>query len=116
MQPAHDARQITDNFGSASSVCFYAVLLHKFFKPRVKMGTKLSVSYEGTYHPEIAPRLDRPPTFDPLYGFPKGRKPREMKATWDEMNDWNLSIGERDYCAHLLIELKRCQVRSFLIF
>ena len=74
------------------------------------MGTKLSVSYEGTFNPETAPRVDRPPTFDPLYGFPKGRKPREMKATWQEMEDWDLTIGERDYCAHFLIEHKRCQV------
>uniref|UniRef100_A0A0N5A7R3 NADH dehydrogenase [ubiquinone] 1 beta subcomplex subunit 7 n=1 Tax=Syphacia muris TaxID=451379 RepID=A0A0N5A7R3_9BILA len=76
------------------------------------MGTKLSVSYEGTARPEIAPRLDRPPTFDPLYGFPRGRKPREMKASWEEMNDWDLTFGQRDYCAHLLIDLKRCQVQN----
>uniref|UniRef100_A0A1I8ETT0 NADH dehydrogenase [ubiquinone] 1 beta subcomplex subunit 7 n=1 Tax=Wuchereria bancrofti TaxID=6293 RepID=A0A1I8ETT0_WUCBA len=70
------------------------------------MGTRLSVSLED---PEVSPRTDRPPTFDPLYGFPKGRKPREMKATWEEMDHWKLEFGDRDYCAHLLINLKKCQ-------
>ncbi|VDK43386.1 unnamed protein product [Anisakis simplex] len=73
------------------------------------MGTKLSVSLEGAFEPEIAPRTDRPPTFDPLYGFPKGRKPREMIASWDEMDQWCLKPGQRDYCAHFLISLLKCQ-------
>ncbi|VDN36070.1 unnamed protein product [Gongylonema pulchrum] len=71
------------------------------------MGTRLSVSFEDK---EVLPRTDRPPTFDPLYGFPKGRKPREMKASWEEMDRWKLELGDRDYCAHLLIALKKCQV------
>ena len=74
------------------------------------MGTRLSVSIDDTLHPETAPRTDRPPTFDPMYGFPNGRKKREMIATWEEMNRWNLTIGQRDYCAHKLIELMRCKV------
>uniref|UniRef100_A0A0K0E253 NADH dehydrogenase [ubiquinone] 1 beta subcomplex subunit 7 n=1 Tax=Strongyloides stercoralis TaxID=6248 RepID=A0A0K0E253_STRER len=73
------------------------------------MGTKLSVSLENATSPNTAPRIDRPPTFDPLYGFPKGRKPREMKATMEEMDQWNLTPGQRDYCAHLLIDLMKCQ-------
>ncbi|VDK71283.1 unnamed protein product [Onchocerca ochengi] len=76
------------------------------------MGTRLSVSLED---PEVSPRTDRPPTFDPLYGFPKGRKPREMKATWEEMDHWKLELGDRDYCAHLLINLKKCQ-RQYVPF
>lgn len=77
------------------------------------MGTKLSVSLEERFHPEISPRADRPPTFDPLYGFPRGRKPREMVATWEEMEQWNLNRGQRDYCAHKLIDLLRCQVKLY---
>jgi len=73
------------------------------------MGTYLSVSVRDYANPEEAPRTDRPPTFDPLYGFAKGRKVREMKATWEEMDEINLSPGERDYCAHLLIDFKKCQ-------
>ena len=75
-----------------------------------KMGTQLSVSVHDYTHPEEAPRTDRPPTFDPLAGFPAGRKKREMKATWEEMDAAQLNAGERDYCAHLLINFKDCQV------
>lgn len=74
------------------------------------MGTKLSVSLENSMSPNTAPRTDRPPTFDPLYGFPKGRKPREMKVTMEEMDEWKLNNGQRDYCAHHLIDLLKCQV------
>ncbi|RCN31719.1 NADH-ubiquinone oxidoreductase B18 subunit [Ancylostoma caninum] len=73
------------------------------------MGTKLSVSIEGTTQPEIAPRVDRPPTFDPQAGFEKPRKPREMKVSWEEMDQYKLKPGQRDYCAHLLIPLIKCQ-------
>ncbi|KAI6238393.1 NADH:ubiquinone oxidoreductase domain containing protein [Aphelenchoides fujianensis] len=38
-----------------------------------------------------------------------GRKVREMKATWEEMDAARLNAGERDYCAHLLIDFKACQ-------
>ncbi|KAI6181527.1 NADH dehydrogenase [Aphelenchoides besseyi] len=73
------------------------------------MGTQFSVIAHDTINPKCAPRSDRPATFDPLYGFPKGRKPREMKATWEEMDAAGLNAGERDYCAHLLIDFKACQ-------
>ncbi|VDM63883.1 unnamed protein product [Angiostrongylus costaricensis] len=73
------------------------------------MGTKLSVSIENTLHPEIAPRTDRPPTFDPQYGFKKPRKVREMKVSWEEMDQFKLKPGQRDYCAHLLIPYIKCQ-------
>ncbi|CAD6190942.1 unnamed protein product [Caenorhabditis auriculariae] len=76
------------------------------------MGTKLSVSLEGAFEPEIAPRVDRPPTFDPQYGFEHPRKVREMKATWEEMEQWRLKPGQRDYCAHLLIDLMKCQTKN----
>lgn len=74
------------------------------------MGVRWSVSIRDYFDPEVSPRTDRPPTFDPLAGFPKGRKVREMKATWEEMDSARLTPGERDYCAHLLIDFKRCQV------
>lgn len=80
------------------------------------MGTIWSVSVRDYYHPLEAPRTDRPPTFDPLYGFPNGRKVREMKATWEEMDEQRLTPGERDYCAHLLIDFKKCQVCFYWVF
>ena len=52
---------------------------------------------------------DRDPSpFDPLYGFPNGRKPRVMIASEDEMNSAKLDPPQRDYCAHLYMELKGC--------
>uniref|UniRef100_A0AC35U4M0 NADH dehydrogenase [ubiquinone] 1 beta subcomplex subunit 7 n=1 Tax=Rhabditophanes sp. KR3021 TaxID=114890 RepID=A0AC35U4M0_9BILA len=76
------------------------------------MGTKLSVSIENATSPETAPRVDRPPTFDPLYGFEHGRKERQMIATTEEMDQWNLTTGQRDYCAHLLIPFMKCQKQN----
>ncbi|KHJ94770.1 NADH-ubiquinone oxidoreductase B18 subunit [Oesophagostomum dentatum] len=32
-----------------------------------------------------------------------------MKVTWEEMDQYNLKPGQRDYCAHLLIPLMKCQ-------
>ena len=66
------------------------------------MGQSLATGMDEFRDPRTAPRTDRPGTFDPLYGFPnvkitkkmknskkmqnfQGRKPREMKATWEEM-------------------------------
>lgn len=74
------------------------------------MGQKLAVSLQDYTHPLESPRTDRPPTFDPLAGFPKGRKRREMKVSWEEMDKWKLTPGQRDYCAHLLIPYMKCQV------
>uniref|UniRef100_A0AC34FRK6 NADH dehydrogenase [ubiquinone] 1 beta subcomplex subunit 7 n=1 Tax=Panagrolaimus sp. ES5 TaxID=591445 RepID=A0AC34FRK6_9BILA len=73
------------------------------------MGQKLSTSVEDRLSPETSPRNDRPSTFDPLAGFENGRPKREMKVSWEEMDQYNLSIGQRDYCAHLLIPLIKCQ-------
>ncbi|KAL3072073.1 hypothetical protein niasHT_009305 [Heterodera trifolii] len=72
------------------------------------MGQKLAVSLDDFYHPETAPRIDRPPTFDPLYGFPKGRKPREMQASWEQLEKMKIPISERDYCAHKMVALRKC--------
>lgn len=79
------------------------------------MGQKLAVSIEDKWDPRIAPRTDRPPTFDPLYGFPKGRKKREMKGDWDEMNRMNIPFSQRDYCVHLLIPYLKCMVSNNII-
>lgn len=54
----------------------------------------------------------RMPTFPPDYGFP-GRKEREMVATQQEMNDAQLVLKQRDYCAHHLIRLLKCKRDSF---
>jgi len=73
------------------------------------MGHKLSVSLEDKWDPRAAPRLDRPPTFDPTAGFPAGRKQREMQTSLEDMERWNLPIHMRDYCVHTLIPLLSCR-------
>ncbi|KAI1702113.1 NADH-ubiquinone oxidoreductase b18 subunit (NDUFB7) domain-containing protein [Ditylenchus destructor] len=75
------------------------------------MGTKLSTSLEDWLHPEVSPRADRPTTFDPQAGFTKGRKERKMIATTEEMDRWQLPYGSRNYCAHHLIDVKKCQAK-----
>jgi NADH:coQ oxidoreductase subunit B18, putative len=47
--------------------------------------------------------------YDPLYGFPKGRKKREMIATEEEMDSARLPYYLRDYCAHHMIKLLACR-------
>uniref|UniRef100_A0A915CWB0 NADH dehydrogenase [ubiquinone] 1 beta subcomplex subunit 7 n=1 Tax=Ditylenchus dipsaci TaxID=166011 RepID=A0A915CWB0_9BILA len=75
---------------------------------KAKNHIRLATSWEDYRHPEIAPRVDRPPTFDPLAGFPNGRKKREMVATVEEMDRWQLDAHSRDYCAHKLIKWMQC--------
>ncbi|KAJ8040932.1 NADH dehydrogenase [ubiquinone] 1 beta subcomplex subunit 7 [Holothuria leucospilota] len=60
-------------------------------------------------HSDTAPDMNNIPTFDPLYGFPDGRKEREMIATQEEMNAAMLPLDRRDYCAHLYIKYLACK-------
>ncbi|XP_012889687.1 PREDICTED: NADH dehydrogenase [ubiquinone] 1 beta subcomplex subunit 7 [Dipodomys ordii] len=52
------------------------------------------------------------PVFPPDYGLPD-RKERVMVATQQEMNDAQLSLEQRDYCAHYLIRLLKCKRDNF---
>ncbi|XP_066128598.1 NADH dehydrogenase [ubiquinone] 1 beta subcomplex subunit 7 [Saccopteryx bilineata] len=74
------------------------------------MGAHLGRRYLGDSSGEPDPL--RMPTFPPDYGFP-GRKEREMVATQQEMNDAQLVLQQRDYCAHYLIRLLKCKRDSF---
>ncbi|XP_023345884.1 NADH dehydrogenase [ubiquinone] 1 beta subcomplex subunit 7 [Eurytemora carolleeae] len=58
--------------------------------------------------PEITPRQDSVPTFDPMLGFPNGRKPRVMTVTAEEMDAVQLQPGERNFCAEYHIAAKVC--------
>ncbi|VDO81211.1 unnamed protein product [Soboliphyme baturini] len=77
------------------------------------MGSSWSYDWEGYKDPDILPDRFLPPRFDPLYGFPHGRKKREMKATEEEMVRWQLKFNERDYCAHTLIDYRKCIAEHF---
>ncbi|KAM7140926.1 NADH dehydrogenase [ubiquinone] 1 beta subcomplex subunit 7 [Molossus nigricans] len=74
------------------------------------MGAHLARRYLSDTSGEPDPL--RMPTFPPDYGFP-GRKEREMVATQQEMNDAQLVVQQRDYCAHHLIRLLKCKRDSF---
>ncbi|RWS29149.1 NADH dehydrogenase [ubiquinone] 1 beta subcomplex subunit 7-like protein [Leptotrombidium deliense] len=47
--------------------------------------------------------------YDPLFGFPKGRKVREMIATPEELDSARVPSEHRDYCAHMYIKLMACR-------
>ncbi|XP_012498193.1 PREDICTED: NADH dehydrogenase [ubiquinone] 1 beta subcomplex subunit 7 [Propithecus coquereli] len=74
------------------------------------MGAHLVRRYLGDSSVEPDPL--RMPTFPPDYGFPE-RKQREMVATQQEMSDAQLTLQQRDYCAHYLIRLLKCKRDSF---
>ncbi|KAF7273196.1 NADH dehydrogenase (ubiquinone) B18 subunit [Rhynchophorus ferrugineus] len=75
------------------------------------MGNHLN-GFKLYFHPEVTPGPKEEPTFDPLLGFPEGRKPREMKVTEAEMRSAKLPLRDRDFCAHLLIAFKDCRQRE----
>ncbi|KAK2506549.1 hypothetical protein MC885_015301 [Smutsia gigantea] len=74
------------------------------------MGAHLGRRYLGDASVEPDPL--RMPTYPPDFGFPE-RKEREMVATQQQMNDAQLVLQQRDYCAHYLIRLLQCKRDSF---
>ncbi|CAG9772841.1 unnamed protein product [Ceutorhynchus assimilis] len=64
-------------------------------------------------HPEITPHPEEEPTFDPMLGFPNGRKPRVMIATKDELVSAKIPLQDRDYCAHKLLIYQGCRKDTF---
>ncbi|KAG3280125.1 NADH dehydrogenase [ubiquinone] 1 beta subcomplex subunit 7 [Ictidomys tridecemlineatus] len=74
------------------------------------MGAHLARRYLGDASVEPDPL--QMPTFPPQYGFPE-RKERVMVATQQEMNEAQLTLQQRDYCAHYLIKLLKCKRDSF---
>eukprot|EP00088_Acartia_fossae_P018190 TRINITY_DN20479_c0_g1_i1.p1 TRINITY_DN20479_c0_g1~~TRINITY_DN20479_c0_g1_i1.p1 ORF type:complete len:130 (+),score=14.38 TRINITY_DN20479_c0_g1_i1:32-421(+) len=59
--------------------------------------------------PEVTPKQYSKPTFDPLLGFPEGRKPRVMTVSAEEMEAVQLTPFEKNYCAEAHIAAKVCQ-------
>lgn len=77
------------------------------------MGHRVSRGYDHWKDPDVYPKTHMAPQFDPNYGFAEGRKKREMKVTEAEMDRWGLATEERDYCAHMLVELHKCRAENF---
>lgn len=51
--------------------------------------------------------------YDPMFGFPKGRKVRVMKATQMEMDSALIETRFRDYCADKLLKSRACREENF---
>ncbi|XP_034191117.1 NADH dehydrogenase (ubiquinone) B18 subunit [Osmia lignaria lignaria] len=67
-------------------------------------------------HPGPYPDTDGTPTFDPLLGFPHGRKKRVMKVTEQELMAAKVPMRLRDYCAHHYLEYMECMGVHFPFF
>jgi hypothetical protein len=50
--------------------------------------------------------------YDPMFGFPRGRKPRVSYATALEMDSGKVESRFRDYCAHKLLKVRACKARN----
>ncbi|CAF0849096.1 unnamed protein product [Rotaria sp. Silwood1] len=72
------------------------------------MGLNLSGTIDRARHPERYPDKAKGPTFDPMYGFPDGRKPKVAPYTQEEMQILNIPPDKRDYCAHYFRAVMLC--------
>lgn len=70
-------------------------------------------AYSTFMYPDVTPDYSKPPTFDPLYGFENGRKPRKALITAEEMEVAQIKPDQRDYCAHHLIDFYKCRREKF---
>ncbi|XP_034960699.2 NADH dehydrogenase [ubiquinone] 1 beta subcomplex subunit 7 [Zootoca vivipara] len=75
------------------------------------MGAHLARRY--LWDAEVEPDPLKMPTFDPHYGFREERKERVMIATQQQMNDAQLPLDLRDYCAHYFLKLAKCKRDKF---
>ncbi|CDI97666.1 NADH dehydrogenase (Ubiquinone) 1 beta subcomplex 7 [Echinococcus multilocularis] len=75
----------------------------------LEMGASYSHVFETYKDPDSVPNVTKPPTHDPLKGFPRGRKKRELIVTEEEMIAAGLTSKERDYCAPMLMALRKCR-------
>ncbi|XP_059143065.1 NADH dehydrogenase [ubiquinone] 1 beta subcomplex subunit 7-like [Physella acuta] len=69
--------------------------------------------YTYVSHPDTAPDYKNPPTFDPLLGFPNGRKERRVLATREELDKANIPLKRRDYCVDYFLALTKCKQEHF---
>uniref|UniRef100_A0A2C9KSY4 NADH dehydrogenase [ubiquinone] 1 beta subcomplex subunit 7 n=1 Tax=Biomphalaria glabrata TaxID=6526 RepID=A0A2C9KSY4_BIOGL len=80
---------------------------------RSTISTMGNMWYAYVSHPDTAPDFNKPPTFDPLLGFPNGRKERCIKATREELDKANIPLSKRDYCVDYFLELIKCRQQHF---
>ncbi|XP_069127312.1 NADH dehydrogenase [ubiquinone] 1 beta subcomplex subunit 7-like [Argopecten irradians] len=70
--------------------------------------TTLRTGVEEWWAPDLSPNTSQPPTFDPKYGFPNGRKEREPTLSYEEMVAHKIPEEYRDYCAHYYVDMLKC--------
>ncbi|XP_050400451.1 NADH dehydrogenase [ubiquinone] 1 beta subcomplex subunit 7 [Patella vulgata] len=69
--------------------------------------------YAYITHPDTAPDIKSSPTFDPLYGFPNGRKERVLPLSREEMDRANMPLDKRDYCADIWLDYLTCRDKVY---
>ena len=70
--------------------------------------------YAYITNPDTAPNFKEPPTFDPMLGFPSGRKERTVKATQKELELIGIPLHKRDYCVDHYLKFLQCRQKNFL--
>ncbi|KAL5016698.1 hypothetical protein ScPMuIL_006287 [Solemya velum] len=68
-----------------------------------------NMMYAYVTNPDTVPDYNAPPTFDPLQGFPNGRKERVINVTREELDKANIDLNRRDYCVDLYYNFMKCR-------
>jgi len=84
----------------------------KEYSFRPKMGNVFTI-YPDFLKTPCRPCAYDPPSFDPMLGFPNGRKERVMIASEEDMISAKIDLEDRDYCAHLLLNFMECQANAW---
>ncbi|XP_066252506.1 NADH dehydrogenase [ubiquinone] 1 beta subcomplex subunit 7 [Euwallacea similis] len=77
------------------------------------MGNVPTNTWNRYMHPEITPGPEEEPTFDPLLGFPNGRKIREPPVSEAELISARIDLDSRGYCSDKLIEFHTCRAKNY---
>ncbi|KAI4461370.1 nadh:ubiquinone oxidoreductase b18-like subunit [Holotrichia oblita] len=64
-------------------------------------------------HPDVTPDPEKPPKFDPHFGFDYMRKERAIKATAEELQSAKVHPKDRDYCSDFLLKFRACRKDNF---
>ncbi|KAF6198531.1 hypothetical protein GE061_008279 [Apolygus lucorum] len=64
-------------------------------------------------HPDVVPKPDHKSNWDPNYGFSSKREEKVMIATEEELHSAKISLQDRDYCAHKLLDYRKCYRENF---
>ncbi|XP_046555114.1 NADH dehydrogenase [ubiquinone] 1 beta subcomplex subunit 7-like [Haliotis rubra] len=72
-----------------------------------------NMMYAYVSHPDTAPNINKPPSFDPLLGFENGRKERTVKATREELDQARIPLEKRDYCVDDFMAFMKCRDSNF---